>query len=200
MDLHPRQENFFLMVECRNAACQISPMKPPVNPTSTSRVMRMKNHPTRLLGLRSIAASLISAACCLLAGCGVIDPRYDALAAKAETHPPRNAIVGMWNEKINETFLDSAHSSHSILFNSDGTGVSRAVSTIYSKWDLTADPPAPQQWGFTWKQAGGGGWNVVENGASYPRWRIMISGSNLLLSNCDSAGVCSGGSVYERVQ
>ena len=133
------------------------------------------------------------------AGGTMVDPRFHGLAAQAEPNPPRDAIVGMWNEKKRETLILTEHGSRSILFSRDGTGLFRSWWKEYSELDLFNTPPFVVEHRFVWRPATGGRW-TAEYTDHTERWEIRLAGGKVLVEEFSPKGTCEFRLVFERVQ
>ena len=152
------------------------------------RVDTNKSHSIRLPWVRTVPALLALLSCCLLTQCGWVDPRYDALAATAETHPPRAAIVGMWHRKIDSQVAPTFWESY--LFKADGTAILRLVGKSYlEKTESVRD--------FRWNYQGNGVWTTQWDQQGYTP-TIRLSGDNLLLTGTNTGVVYK--IILERVK
>jgi hypothetical protein len=133
---------------------------------------------------------LLIASLVTLSSCVSTDPNFNSLAATAETHPHKNAIVGMWCEKENP--LGYATTSVSLLFKTDGTFVQRAavqtlVTDVYTENQI-------------WKYEGNGVWTVAMKGpwVGTKTDRYRLSGGKLLRETMGGFGPVKR--VYSRLE
>ncbi len=136
-----------------------------INLTTT----HMKPRPRTPVIFSGAAAVLLAGGlCCLLTQCSVTDPGYEALAAKAEAKPSKNAIVGMWHLKVEGSLMDTKRRC-SYLFRRDGTGLGRSTLD-----NVTAEEE------FLWDYPGNGIWNI----RSSKDWsgHLRVSDGKLLLT------------------
>jgi hypothetical protein len=103
-----------------------------------------KNQPWggRLLGIALFLSCLFLTSC-------VTTTSDERPRGGFDPDPPSNAIVGMWTST--RYFAGTKIISH-LLFNADGTGLSRATNA------------GDQSFPFTWTYDGGGWWTMSQNG------------------------------------
>jgi hypothetical protein len=103
---------------------------------------------------KHIKIVLLIATLVCLSSCASTAPDFNSLAAAAETHPPRNAIVGMWCDQ--ERPLGYVDIRTSLLFKADGTFFQRT-----SVQTLAREVYTEKQF---WQYHGNGVWTVEMKG------------------------------------
>lgn len=136
---------------------------------------------THLLLPLLVATSLLT-----LTQCVTTDPGFQPLEATATTDAKADAVVGMWHRKHDAADFD-IRARMSLLFNRDGTGISRFVETTNGQVDERNSP-------FRWSYAGNGQWSLNASGSVSP---IRMSGNQLLMNV--SGGGRRAQYVYEKV-
>jgi len=122
--------------------------------------------------------------CALILSCCAtpltVDPEFHALMATAEVNPNPNRIVGLWHRRDNQAgnWAIDISTRGTMLFRSDGTGLSRFV--------MRADGEVKEYEGpLKWSYQGQGGWEVrsLEATKTVIVITVRCSGKYLLFTN-----------------